>query len=269
MPPTEYASSADGTSIAFERHGDADVVVVLVEPPLHHRGFSAFGGLVPLLAEHFAVVTYDRRGRGQSGDADTYHPDREVEDLMAVIRDVGGVAGLYGYSAGALLALRVAASAGTSGAVNGLVVLEPPLHEDGDPRPDPLTLEIAELVTSDRAAAVRRFHEAIGVPEEYLDEMSHAPSWDRMLETAHTLVYDCTISDATDSGLLARVATPTLVLDSEGSSDDLTGWAAAVAEQLPNATGRSLHGEWHTVADEILAPVIIDHLTTNAARLQR
>ncbi len=257
---TDYVSSADGTRIAFERHGEGRPVVVMVEPPLHHRGFSAYDRLVPLLAEHLTVVTYDRRGRGQSGDAETYHPDREVEDLVAVIRASGGAAGLYGYSAGALLALRAAGDAGASAMIDGLVLLEPPLHDDSDPRPDPLTLEIAELVTTDRAAAVRHFHTSIGVPEEYLDEMALAPSWVQMVETAHTLVYDCTLSDSIDSALLGRITTPTLVLDSEGSSDDLTGWAAAVAAQIPDATSRSLQGEWHTVADEVVAPVIVDHL---------
>jgi pimeloyl-ACP methyl ester carboxylesterase len=257
MATTEHVRSADGTSIAFERHGDGRPTVVLVEPPLHHRGLSAFTGLVPLLAEQLTVVTYDRRGRGESDDTEPYHPDREVEDLDAVIRAVGGDAGLYGYSAGALLALRAAS---TSSCVLGLVLMEPPLHADGDPRPDPLTLELTELVTTDRAAAVRRFHEAIGVPEEYLTEMSLSPSWGSMIDAAHTLVYDCTISDTTDDELLARVTVPTLVLDSEGSTDDLTGWAATVADRLPAATSLSLPGQWHTVADDVLAPVIVDHL---------
>lgn len=268
MPKLENVRSADGTSIAFERRGDGDPVVVLVEPPLHHRAFSAFGGLVPLLAKALTVITYDRRGRGHSGDTPPYHPDREIEDLHAVIRAAGGVAGIYGYSAGALLALRTAGSPAAGATVVGLVLLEPPVHDDSDPRPDPLTVEITELVATDRAAAVRRFHQAIGVPEEYLDEMASSPSWDRMIETAHTLVYDCTISDSTDSGVLARVVAPSLVLDSEGSTNDLTGWAATVADQLPNATSRSLQGEWHTVPDDLLAPVIIDHLRA-AAGLHR
>jgi hypothetical protein len=49
-----------------------------------------------------------------------------------------------------------------------------------------------------------------------------------------------------------------LVLDSEGSTDDLTGWAAKVAGQLPDATHLSLAGEWHTVSDEVLAPVLVE-----------
>ena len=79
-----------------------------------------------------------------------------------------------------------------------------------------------------------------------------------MESVAHTLVYDCMISDATTSALLRSVEVPTLVLDSAGSSDNLTGWAAAVAGQLPAGSHRSLAGEWHTVPDETLAPVLIE-----------
>jgi hypothetical protein len=73
---------------------------------------------------------------------------------------------------------------------------------------------------------------------------------------AHTLVYDCQISNATTTELLAKVPTPTLVLDSQGSSDDLTGWAASVAAALPDARHRSLPGGWHGVPVEVLAPVM-------------
>jgi hypothetical protein len=79
-----------------------------------------------------------------------------------------------------------------------------------------------------------------------------------MEAVAHTLLYDCAISDATTSSLLRSVDVPTLVLDSLASSDDLTGWAASVAAQLPNARHRSLAGEWHVVPDETLAPALAD-----------
>ena len=52
----------------------------------------------------------------------------------------------------------------------------------------------------------------------------------------------------------------TLVLDSAGSTDDLTGMAATAAARLPNATHRSLPGEWHDVPAEILAPAVRDFL---------
>lgn len=252
------AMSADGTSIAYDVTGSSGPVVVLVEPPLRHRATSAYDGLVPRLAEHLRVVTYDRRGRGDSGDASAYHPDRESEDLDAVIEAVGGAAAVYGYSAGALLALRAAS---TSDRITSLVVLEPPLHDDTDPRPDPLTVELAELAARGEAdRLVRRFHEAIGVPDEFVGELAASPSWAPMVDVAHTAVYDCMISDAVDRQVLDRVTPPTLVLDSAGTGDDLSGWAAAIADRLPSATHRSLPGDWHTVADELLAPVIVDHV---------
>lgn len=267
MKNAAFVLSADDTPIAFEVAGVPGPVVVLVEPPLHHRAISAYGGLLPLLVEHLTVVTYDRRGRGQSGDAESYHPDRESEDLDAVIGAVGGTAGVYGYSAGALLALRAATMVR---GITGLIVLEPPLHEDTDPRPDPLTAELAELVArGDRTGAVRRFHEAIGVPDEFIAEMVSSTSWVSMVDVAHTAVYDCMISDTVDRDLLAGVSQPTLVLDSAGSSADLVGWAADVAALLPNAAHRSLPGQWHTVTDEVLAPIIIDHVTASSATAGR
>ena len=49
---------------------------------------------------------------------------------------------------------------------------------------------------------------------------------------------------------------PTLVLASQGSSGDLTAMAATVARALPDGAARSLPGDWHGVADDVLAPVL-------------
>ena len=247
--------SADGTEIAFERAGEGPPVI-LVEPSAHYRDFSAFRGLVPWLSREFTVHTYDRRGRGESSDTTPYSPEREVEDLEALIAEAGGSTHLYGYSSGALLALRAAAHGLP---INRLAVLEPPLQDDDAERPDPLTNELAALVRAARNGdAVERFHESIGVPPEFMAEMRSSPQWAKMESVAHTLVYDCMISDATTSALLRSVEFPTLVLDSAGSTDNLTGWAATVAAQLPDGRHRSLAGDWHTVPDETLAPVLIE-----------
>jgi len=63
-----------------------------------------------------------------------------------------------------------------------------------------------------------------------------------MVSIAPTLVYDCVISDTMTATMLNSVEAPTLVLDSQGSAEDLTGWAASVARQLPCASHRSLAG---------------------------
>ena len=42
------------------------------------------------LTARFTVCTYDRRGRGDSGDTPPYSPELEVADLAAVIAAVAG-----------------------------------------------------------------------------------------------------------------------------------------------------------------------------------
>lgn len=250
-------SSRDGTTIAFDRTGDGPPVI-LVEPAAHYRDFSTCNGLVPLLSTRFTVYAYDRRGRGESTDTAPYAPEREVEDLAALVEHAGGSAHVYGHSSGALLALHAAAQGVP---IARLALLEPPLQDDDAEVPDPLTTELAELAAAGRHEdMVERFHEAIGVPEEMVAEMRSTPPWTKMASVAPTLEYDCRISDATTPALLRSVEVPTLVLDSAGSTDNLTGWAATVAARLPNATHRSLPGEWHTVADDVLAPVVTEFL---------
>ena len=255
---TRRVRSADGTEIAFESRGDGPTLI-LVDPALQYRGFSRLSGLVEPLSAEFAVHTYDRRGRGESGDARPYSPEREVEDLAALIEAAGGEARLYGFSSGALLAIH-AAAAGLP--IERIALLEPPIQEDADPaHPNQLTTELAELIEAGRNGdAVEHFNRSIGVPEEMVAGMREGPDWPKLEAVAPTLVYDCMLSDATTQEVVRSAGVPALVLDSSGSSDDLSGWAASVAARLPDAEHRSLAGEWHTVADEVLAPVLVEFL---------
>ena len=69
---------------------------------------STCAPLATLLEPRFTVITYDRRGRGESGDTAPYAVEREVEDLDALIAVAGGSAAVFGYSSGAILALKAA-----------------------------------------------------------------------------------------------------------------------------------------------------------------
>jgi pimeloyl-ACP methyl ester carboxylesterase len=242
--------------IAYECAGEGPGLV-LVDPALGYSGFDNVRGLGERLAADFTVYSYDRRGRGGSGDTLPYAVEREVEDLAAVIAEAGGSACVYAFSSGGLLALQ-AAAAGVP--IEKLVLMEPPIGTDDDPADAAFTAEITELVAAGRRReAVERFLTGCGVPPDVLAGM--APSMPALEAVAHTIVYDCLISDATTRGLLAKVSTPTLVLDSQGSSDDLTGWAASVAAALPDARHRSLPGGWHGVWVEVLAPVVAEFCT--------
>ena len=97
MPHFETATSRDGTQIAHERTGSGPVLV-FVTGAVCHRRFAPIRQDVKAFAEQFRVTTYDRRGRGDSGDTDAWSSEKEIEDLEAVIDAVGGRALLYGHS---------------------------------------------------------------------------------------------------------------------------------------------------------------------------
>src|SRR5512143_2743528 len=104
-------TSRDGTKIAFEKRGSGPAVI-LVDGALCYRSFGPMTHLAELLAPHFTVFTYDRRGRGDSGDTKPYALEREVEDIQALIHQAGTGAFVYGISSGACLALEAAIGLG-------------------------------------------------------------------------------------------------------------------------------------------------------------
>jgi pimeloyl-ACP methyl ester carboxylesterase len=75
-------TSSDGTTIAFDRLGEGPPVILVCGGSTDR---SANAPLAALLARHFTVFNYDRRGRGDSGDTAPYAVEREVEDLEALI----------------------------------------------------------------------------------------------------------------------------------------------------------------------------------------
>ena len=57
-------TSKDGTTIAFDQYGQGPAVI-LVDGALQYRAFDqGETQLALLLAKHFTVIQYDRRGRG-------------------------------------------------------------------------------------------------------------------------------------------------------------------------------------------------------------
>jgi pimeloyl-ACP methyl ester carboxylesterase len=114
-------ASVDGTTIDYDIAGSGPVIVFAAGV------FNLRDTLAPLAAELNAdhtVLTYDRRGRGESGDTAPYSIEREVEDLQALIELAGGSASVFGFSSGAILALKAVAD---GVAVKRLDLYEPPL----------------------------------------------------------------------------------------------------------------------------------------------
>ncbi len=178
--------SADGTEIAFEQSGRGPAVV-LVASALADRSDTT--KLAALLAQHFTVINYDRRGRGASGDASAYAPDREIEDIAALVEHVGGSASLFGSSSGAVLALR-AAAAGVN--VDRLALYEPPfvVAEGDDGPPEDLAQQITALLAEGRhndavTYFVTRVQGMPGIAVFFMELMPR--TWANLTELARTL----------------------------------------------------------------------------------
>ena len=252
MEPSAEASgrvlSADGTPIAWQRQGDGPPLVI-VDPVMMDRTTSAMAGVAELLAAGHTVYTYDRRGKGESGDGEEYTPESEVDDLLAVVETAGGSAALLGTSSGAVLALRAASE---SAVITSVIAVEPPLTEDTDDDPDirPALEEL--LAAGDRAGAVRLFQESIGVPAEMIEASDPGP----FEPAAHTISYDLTLLMETDVRSLTGIRVPVLVLASSGSDDRLKEWARETAELLPAGSFQLLEGGWHGMEDAVLAAAV-------------
>jgi pimeloyl-ACP methyl ester carboxylesterase len=252
-------TSADATTIAFDQFG-AGAPVIMAAGAFNDR--STTEPLGRALAPQFLVVNFDRRGRGDSGDAVQYAVEREIEDLEALIAEVGGSAAVFGYSSGAVLALK-AAKAGL--AITQLALYEPPFVDDSRPRPPAdLNEQLVEMLSADRRGdAVELFQtEVIGMPAQVVAQMRNAPFRPAIEAIAHTLVYDAAIMDdfRLPTTLIASIATPTLVIDGEQSPPWLREAARAVADTLPNGRRRSLAGQDHTIDPEATAPSLADFL---------
>jgi pimeloyl-ACP methyl ester carboxylesterase len=130
-------TSADGTRISYDSVGEGPPLVLVAGATQYRAVDETTPKLQALLAEGgFTVITYDRRGRGESGDTLPYAPEREFEDLEALVAAAGGEAAVFGMSSGAVLAVEAAAR---GVAMSSLVVYEPPClldHEGPQPIPD-------------------------------------------------------------------------------------------------------------------------------------
>lgn len=253
----EHVTSKDGTSIAYDRSGEGPAVILVSGGSVDRSSNAPVGDL---LTDGFTVFNYDRRGRGPSGDTPPYAVQREVEDLEAVIGAAGGSSFAYGTSSGAALVLEAAAAGLT---ITKLALWEPPYIIDPAMRPPSDTAETFERLVSEgrRGDAVEFFMaNVVGMPAEFVAQARSQPWWGATEALAHTLAYDATImgdySVPVDRAEL--VAAPTLVITGGASFPFMHETAKALASALPNGEIRTLEGQSHDVAPQVIAPALTE-----------
>ncbi|MDT9697345.1 alpha/beta fold hydrolase [Streptomyces sp. P17] len=248
--------SRDGTSLAYESTGDGPAVVLV------SGAMSTGATLAPLaesLAGHgFTVVTYDRRGRGGSGEKAPYDVAREVEDLGVLIEAAGGEAALCGVSSGGALALEAAASGLP---VRQVAVYETPfaVYEGGKAEWATYTERLTEALGEGRRGdAVELFLRLTGLAETMIQGARQSPMWPGMESLAPSLAYDAAVLG--DGGVprerLASIEVPLLAVAGGASPAWMREAAQAIAEAAPRGTYRSLPGQTHMVEPQVLGPVL-------------
>jgi len=258
--------SADGTAIAYTRAGQGPPLI-LVDGALCSRSFGPMPKLAAQLTPHFTVYTYDRRGRGASGDTKPYTPDREVEDIEALVALAGESVYLHGTSSGAALALEAAKHIRS---IAKLAVYEPPFIVDDTrtPMPDDWLPRLENLVADGRHGdAVKMFMRFVGTPAIFTAVMPLTPVWGKLKAAAPTLPYDITIMHEHQRGRpltsaeWAAVKVPTLVAAGGKSPAWMANGTRALAEALPDTAYRTLPGQNHMVKAQVIAPVLTEFFT--------
>jgi pimeloyl-ACP methyl ester carboxylesterase len=255
---TEFATSSDGTRIAFERSG-AGPVLVLVDGAMCYRDFGPSKPFTDELKGEFTVVSYDRRGRGESGDSSTYDAHLELDDLKAVLDAVGGSPNVLGFSSGAGLAYR-AAAAGAK--MRKLVGYEAPWVGLRDGRD-----YVADL---DRLNAAGRGDKMI---DYFMTKMIGAPffvpvifrlmgaNWKKLKAVGPTIRYDARVMGGdfeVPAGELANVTVPTMVVWGSKAAKEMVAGNQKVAASIPGAQHRILDGQTHNVTPAALHPVLTE-----------
>jgi len=253
--------SKDGTAIAFQKSDNGPTIIV-VDGALCSRAFGPTPKLAPLLADNFSVVNYDRRGRNESGDTAPYSAEREVEDIEALINETGGSAYVVGFSSGAALAFRAAAS-GLN--IRKMVLYEAPyvMNMGGHNPPIDTAEQLKQLIVSGkRSAAVKFFmKDMIGIPGIIPAIMSLTPIWKKLKAVAHTIPYDAAIMDGftIPTALAAKINVPTLVMNGSKSPVSLRNASKKLSEIIPNAQYQILEDQTHDVSMRAITPELINY----------
>ena len=259
----EKITSADGTPIAVDRLGSGPALI-LIDGAMCSRGFGPMPPLARELATRFTVFHYDRRGRGDSGNGTAYDPQREIEDLEAVLRLAGGSAMVFGISSGAALAGEAVRQVR---GIRKLALYEAPYVIDAthEPLPPNFIAETKALVASgDRSGAVKKFMRYVGTPGIMVFVMPLLPFWKKLTSIAHTLAHDLEIiaphhnGRPFPEGKWSSVTTPVLVMAGGKSPAYMQNSMRAWAEAFPNAVHRTLAGQTHMVKQPVLASALVE-----------
>ncbi|OII11366.1 hypothetical protein BIU97_05530 [Curtobacterium sp. MCBA15_009] len=252
--------SADGTVIAVTDSGTGPALVVLAGA-FDHRDSHYLGRVTTALRDRYRVITYDRRGRGASGDTRPWSVDREVQDLAAVVASVDGPVSALGICVGAGVVLR-ALAAGVP--IDAAVLYEPPYRASVDPHADDVVfadLLDEHVAAGRRAQAVRAFlAHVLGVPMGQISALRlRSGLWRSLVADAHVLGRDVRVMNglAIPERVASAVGVPVLVAAGSDSLEWMRRAARAVVGAVPGSEYTEVAGQGH-VPDPAAVGQVLD-----------
>jgi pimeloyl-ACP methyl ester carboxylesterase len=238
--------STDGTAIAFERGGAGPTLVLVHGTAASHTRWAT---IRPRLERDFTVVAIDRRGRGESGDAEDYSIAHEAEDVVAVVRAFPGPVLLFGHSHGAICALEAATRLD---GLAGLILYEPPIIEGRAVPAEAMARLEAMLAAGEREGVLAAFMtEIVGVPPRELEILRASPAWPARIAAAHTLPREARAVDdyELDAARLSSLSVPVLLLLGGDSPPFFADGTARLEATLPDVRKVVMPGQQHIAMD--------------------
>ncbi|TVP68146.1 MAG: alpha/beta hydrolase [Nitriliruptor sp.] len=244
--------TVNGVRLAYQIHGTGEIPLVMV-----HGSWLAgeqWDPVVSHVAESFRVLTYDRRGHGDSERPTSQGSMGDsVADLAALIEQLGlAPAWVAANSLGASITLRLAGQRPDLFA--GLTAHEPPLYSlvADDPVAAPVVeaemrtdAAVAERIASgDHAGAAEQFAEALGPgmwtqlpPEARQTMVENAPAFRD--EVSDPTFYDL------DLDRISAFPRPALLTFGDQSPPSYAPVITKLAEALPSVEVSTLPGVGH------------------------
>ncbi|KKB78696.1 hypothetical protein VW35_09255 [Devosia soli] len=253
--------SSDGTAIGYEIVGSGPLVILISGATQYRAVDTVTPRLVAHLSAHYSVITYDRRGRGASGDTWPYSVAREVEDIAALMDAHGSQAYLFGMSSGAILALEAASVMPRS--IQAVALYEPPI----DPAQSSESFRIqhgqmAMLAAEGRADdMLADFLSGVGLSTMALTAFKASPAWAAYAAIGLTIEHDYRLladarAGATPPERWQNAIMPVLVLDGDASLPFMSAGADWVAKGLHNAERLTLADQSHNYDPDVLGPLL-------------
>lgn len=223
-----------------------------------------FDGIARELSRDYRVITYDRRGCGESGDAadGRYNLTVQANDLQAVIEHIGAPANVLAHSAGTLMALELLR---INPAVISRAILHEPAVTDEGTGLGAVSILLDMIAAGKVSRALRVFLGAIGDPDpeaprtaeaeakhalrngrsfmanEYETTMTYVPDWDRVCASntmAAVLLGELSVGTTREAGTRAaaeRLGCPLVMIP--GAHNGLRDRPAPAAQAVRDILG--------------------------------